>query len=198
MSQAGQDEFEFKVIFQKEVYFIPIVGVVMLSSIAAAVVSMICGAIFPFIPVEVMMTIDCAIGVLAGVCWVHHHMRIEGGRKLVLNRDGITFYKFANEKRLIRWDDIKRVVESEHDYGDGIDYTLKLDLQLGSFKIKNDQFHDYDSIKFIIINRLPQISTTTSSAKYHSVASYDVTKAFEQWGFVGSPSGFIEERRAGD
>lgn len=202
MSQAGKDEFEFKVIFQKEVYFIPVVGVVMLSACAGGILMMIFGFVFHAllggISAEFLTALVCVFGVFCGVAWIVHNIRIETGRRLVIDRDGITYYKFANEKRLIRWNDIKSVVESEYDYGDGIDYTLKLDLQFGNFKIKSDQFHDYDSIKFIIINRLPQISTTTSSAKHHRVASYDVTKAFEQWGFVGSPSGFIEERRAGD
>jgi hypothetical protein len=152
MNGADDSRDELPVPVDNVSYVIPTVGIGMLGFLGAAIVSMVVGMALP-LPAGLMMALDAAAGVAAAAWWVRRRWRIHRERKLVVDRDGITYYRFADSTRLMKWDDIVRVVEYV-DRGDETIRWMDLSLKSGSFRLENDAFVGYDRVRERIRKRL--------------------------------------------
>ena len=148
--EASRDEFPVPV--DNASYVIPTIGIGMLGFLGTAIVSMVLGMALP-LPAGLMMALDAAAGVAAAVWWVNRRRRIHRERKLVVDRDGMTYYRFADSANLMRWDDVVRVVE-DVDRGDETNRWLDFSLKSGSFRVENDEFVGYDRLRDRIRKRL--------------------------------------------
>jgi hypothetical protein len=152
MNGADDSRDELPVPVDNASYVIPTVGIGMLGFLGAAFVSMFLGMALP-LPAGLMMALDAAAGVAAAAWWVRRRRRIHRERKLVIDRDGITYYRFADSARLMKWDDFLRVVEEE-DRGDETIRWLDFSLKGGTFRVESDEFVGYGRLRERIRGRL--------------------------------------------
>ncbi len=105
----GEDRKEYPVKVEYEAYVIPVVGIYFIAAAAIGFVVcmfMIMGGYMLHIPDFVAMTV--VFGGAGGVVvlWIKHLRRVHTGRKIVLDDQGITYYKFSDDKRFVSWDSI--------------------------------------------------------------------------------------------
>jgi hypothetical protein len=182
--------FEFPVPVDRASYFLPTVGMVVIGSIVAAISLMVAAMTLPgiellerLIPAAlrdiVVFGMIAGAGALAGVWWVRRRVRIHSERKLVLHARGITYHAYSGRQRLMPWDDMARVVETADRYDEC--QSLRFHMASSSFDVGADDFVGYDLIKFIVLNRLPEITATVVSVP-EGIDRQTVARALRQWG----------------
>ncbi len=129
----------------------------MLAFMGAGIVSMFFGMAMPNVPVEAIMVIDGAVGVVAGVWWIRHCYRVNHERKLVIDRNGITYFRLADRPRVMRWEQVERVTEGFDEMDP--QYWLDIVLTRGKFQIRDFDFVGYSQIRMMIEKRAPSKTT---------------------------------------
>lgn len=140
---------EFPVVTDPASYYIPTVGIAFLSMTAGFFVAIVVGTVAAsrgFEPVTDVPFIAwmAVTGVGGAAWWVRRRWRIHHERKLIVDGVGITYVKFAGRSRLIRWSDMREIIEEEEwELG----HWLTIKHRWGHFKIESHAFHGYDEIR---------------------------------------------------
>jgi hypothetical protein len=153
---SASEPTEFPVPQDTAAYYLPTFGFVMIVMAGASVVAAFFGMARPgALDADEMMAIVAAVGILAGAWWIRRWYRINHERKLVVDREGIVYFKFADRRRVIRWHEIERVIERVDLTNEGDSYSLVLELSRGKFRIRDHDFVGYWGLRKLIEKRLP-------------------------------------------
>jgi hypothetical protein len=145
MSGAQPGRAEFPVPVDNAAFYIPTVGIAMMGATGAAIIAFPLGMMG--VPGWIVLPGIVAAAIAAGLWWVRRVRRVHAERKLVLEREGITYYRFADRPYLIRWTDIVSIVEHV-DRGDETLRWLEFKLQGGgAFRIYSDAFIGFEEIR---------------------------------------------------
>ena len=123
MHADGCDRHVFPVRIDRASYVIPTVGIAMVGATIATAVAMLAGiAIAGRAPgridaesfVAVALAGVAAAGVASAAWWVRRRRRIHRERQVIIDADGLTYVRFTNRVRRLRWREIDSVEEREH------------------------------------------------------------------------------------
>ena len=155
---------EFPVPPDTGAYYLGAFGFAMMVFAAAGIVSMFFGMARPYaFTADEMMAIDGTIAGLATVWWIRRWYRVNHERKLVIGEEGIVYVRFADRRRVMRWDDIERVTERTVLTDEGDCSVLELELRRGRFRIREGDFVGYWQLRKLIDKRLPSKTTLLNS-----------------------------------
>lgn len=168
-ADPNADRVEFPVVGEDWVSIIgPSVGIGILSCMAAAVVFIFL-AMTPLLRflsdlpddgATAVLVISGLFGLWMAVSFVRRRRRIMRERKLVIDQEGITYFRFSNRRKVTRWDEIDRVEERETHDCDGPDFILRIDrIGRRPLRITSSDFRDYGQLKDVIRRRLPERTT---------------------------------------
>jgi hypothetical protein len=159
---------EFPVVVDRVSYVIPTFGIAAIACTVAAIIASGVGiAIGARIPLEdrvawedaAFFTWILSAGVIGAGWWLRRRWRIHHERKLVVDREGITYVAFAGQAHLMRWTDIVGVEEKE-EYGPDEGMSLIYRLEGGTFGyrkfiVRNGDFHGYAELRQLTLAYLP-------------------------------------------
>jgi hypothetical protein len=148
---------EFPIVIDRASYFIPTVGISALCGIGGAIVAMVVGmaaaggGIEP--PSDTWLISWLVVSVVGGgAWWVRRRWRIHRERKLVVDREGITYVALAGRARLMRWTEIHEIAEEEEwELG----RWLTVQHPSGRFVIEGHAYHGYNEIRELARAYLP-------------------------------------------
>lgn len=165
-NHSAEDRVEFPVVGEDWVSIVgPSIGIGILSCMAASVVFIFL-AMTPLLRflsdlpddgAPAVLMFSGLFGLWTAVSFVRRRRRIMRERKLVIDPEGITYFRFANRRKLTRWDEVERVEERETHDCDGPDFVLRIDrIGRRPLRITSSDFRDYGRLKDLIRRRLPE------------------------------------------
>jgi hypothetical protein len=185
--EATVHRFEFRARGDSGAIFIGTFGILMLSGIAIAIVISILywfsDLVRDAVSVDAAMIVTIVLAFCCAFLWVRHWWRIPRERKIVLDRDGVTYVRFRNQTRLMRWDDIREVKEVVDDSGDSISHWLTYKLGFRSFKVDASDYDNYGLLKLITVARLPDRTKLAENPYGSDTEMQAVAEALRYWGF---------------
>jgi hypothetical protein len=183
--------FEFRAVGDSGAIYIGTFGIFMLCFIGSAIALTLPTVILsswvdlPADTLATVVTIGCSmIALVCAIFWVRYHWKVPRERKIVVDENGVTYFRFRNPTRCMPWDDILRVTE-ETSEGEGVSYSLRYKLRRGSFRVSDGDYLHYGLLKLLTVGRLPDRTTLVVGPNLAGADLRAVATALRDWGFPG-------------